>query len=73
MKIYLVGGAVRDALMGMPLQVWMATGKRVNLAAKVFDRTTDLHAMGVLKGARRASFKTPMAWQRNSRDVVICV
>ena len=48
----------------------MAVGMRVNLAAKVLRRTTDLHAMGVLKGARRASFKTPMAWLRNSWDVV---
>ncbi|MBK7002046.1 MAG: hypothetical protein IPH35_19425 [Rhodoferax sp.] len=49
----------------------MAAGMRVNLAAEVLRRTTDLHAMGGLKGARRASFKTPMAWRRNSRDVVL--
>ena len=53
------------------MEMWMATQKRVNLAAKVLRKTTDLHTMGGLKGARRASFKTPMVWRRNSRDVVL--
>lgn len=51
-------------------KVWMATGKGVNLAAKVFCGNSYLRARGVLAGARRASANTPLARGAGNLGVV---
>jgi len=51
-------------------QLWMATGKGVNLAAKVFCGNSYLRARGVLAGARRASANTPLARGAGNLGVV---